>query len=150
MNKYEMMLELNVILEMCKEEAFLDVSKDSILSLSPIDDIDLLNYTWDEVDEAYILLERMGKFPIHIKSDTNINFLLSKIHKNGVLEANELSEISNFLDTIRDINIYKTKLEDNKIDYQCLENKTKELFCYDCGEFDFKKKSSLMLKGLSF
>lgn len=127
MNKYEMMLELNVILEMCKEEAFLDVSKDSILSLSPIDDIDLLNYKLDEVDEAYILLERMGKFPIHIKSDTNINFLLSKIHKNGVLEANELSEISNFLDTIRDINIYKTKLEDNKIDYQCLENKTKEL-----------------------
>ena len=109
MNKYETTLELNVILDKCKEEAFLEVSKQNIIDLQPINDIDLLNIKLDEVDEAYILLERMGKFPIHIKSDTNINYLLSKIHKNGVLEANELSEISNFLDTIRDINIYKLK-----------------------------------------
>ena len=75
MNKYEMMLELNVILEMCKEEAFLEVSKEAILNLKQIEDIELLNYKLNEVDESYILLERMGKFPIHIKSDTNINYL---------------------------------------------------------------------------
>jgi len=127
MNKYELLLELNVIFDMCKEEAFLDISKQLIDNLKPYSDITLLNYKLDEVDEAYILLERMGKFPIHIKSNTNINYLLTKIHKNGVLESYELSEISNFLDTIRDINIYKTKLDDNKIDYQYLENKTRDL-----------------------
>ena len=127
MNKHELILELNVILEKCQEEAFLEVSKESILNLEPINDIELLNYKLDEVDEAYILLERMGKFPIHIKSDTDINYLLTKIHKNGVLEATELSEISNLLDTLRDINIYKGKLEDNKIDFTCFENKTKEI-----------------------
>lgn len=127
MNKYETTLELNVILDKCKEEAFLEVSKQNIIDLQPINDIDLLNNKLDEVDEAYILLERMGKFPIHIKSDTNINYLLSKIHKNGVLEANELSEISNFLDTIRDINIYKLKLDDNNINYFYFDNKTIEI-----------------------
>ena len=127
MNKYELMLELDVILNMCQEEAFLNTSKYLIINSTPYEDINLLDYILNEVDEAYILLERMGKFPIHIKSDSNINFLLSKIHKNGVLEANELSEISNFLDTIRDIILYNNKLEDTKIEHSLFEIKVKEL-----------------------
>ena len=101
MNKYELMLELDVILNKCQEEAFLNTSKNLILNSTPYNDITLLDYILDEVDEAYILLERMGKFPIHIKSDSDINYLLTKIHKNGVLESNELAEISNFLDTTK-------------------------------------------------
>ena len=127
MNKYELMLELDVILNMCKEEAFLNTSKELIINSTPYEDIELLNYILDEVDEAYILLERMGKFPIHIKSDSNINYSLSKIHKNGVLEPNELSEISNFLDTIRDIILYNSKLEDTKIEHSLFETKVNEL-----------------------
>ena len=42
MNKYETTLELNVILDKCKEEAFLEVSKQNIIDLQPINDIDLL------------------------------------------------------------------------------------------------------------
>ena len=95
MNKYENTLELNVIFDRCVEEAFLESSKKMILNSNPINDLELLNYKLNEVDEALILLERMGKFPIHIKSSTDIEYLLTKIHKNGVLEANELSEISN-------------------------------------------------------
>ena len=100
MNKYELTLELDVIMNMLQEEAFLDCSKKVISNLEQINDIDILNYMLDEVDEALILLQRMGKFPIYIKSDSDIDYLLSKIHKNGVLEANELSEMSNLLDTI--------------------------------------------------
>ena len=127
MNKYELMLELNVILNMCKDEAFLNTSKDLIIDSTPYEDIDLLDYILNEVDEAYVLLERMGKFPIHIKSDSNINYSLTKIHKNGVLEAHELSEISNFLDTLRDIILYKNKLEDTKIEHSLFEIKVNEL-----------------------
>lgn len=127
MNKYENTLELNVIFDRCVEEAFLESSKKMILNSNPINDLELLNYKLNEVDEALILLERMGKFPIHIKSSTDIEYLLTKIHKNGVLEANELSEISNFLDTIRDIIIYQSKLDDYKIDHHYLDNKISSL-----------------------
>lgn len=127
MNKYELMLELDVILNKCQEEAFLNTSKNLILNSTPYNDITLLDYILDEVDEAYILLERMGKFPIHIKSDSDINYLLTKIHKNGVLESNELAEISNFLDTIRDIILYNNKLEDTKIEHSLFEVKVQEL-----------------------
>ena len=44
MNKHELILELNVILEKCQEEAFLEVSKEAILNLEPINDIELLKY----------------------------------------------------------------------------------------------------------
>ena len=127
MNKYELMLELNVILNMCQEEAFLKTSKDLIINSSPMNDIDLINYILNEVDESYILLERMGKFPIHLKSDSDIEYYLTKIHKNGVLESTELAEISNLLDTIRDILIYKNKLEDSKIEHPYFENKVSNI-----------------------
>ena len=127
MNKYELMLELNVILDKCKEEAFLFKSKDLIINSTPYNDIDLLNDKLNEVDEAYILLERMGKFPIHMKSDVDIHYLLSKIHKNGVLESYELSEIANMLDTIRDIKIYQNKLDDNKISSNYINSKINNL-----------------------
>ena len=51
MNKYETTLELNVILDKCKEEAFLEVSKQNIIDLQPINDIDLLN---DKLNEAVL------------------------------------------------------------------------------------------------
>ena len=127
MNKYEIMLELDVILNKCQEEAFLNTSKNLIINSTPYDDLTLLDYILSEVDEAYVLLERMGKFPIHIKSDSDINYSLSKIHKNGVLESNELAEISNFLDTIRDIIIYNNKLEDTKIEHPLFDVKVNEL-----------------------
>lgn len=116
MNKYELMLELDVILRMCEEEAFLNTSKELIINSNPINNLELLDYKLNEVDEAYVLLERMGKFPIHVKSDTNLTYILTKIHKNGVLDPFELAEISNFLDTIRDIILFNHKLIDTKID----------------------------------
>lgn len=127
MNKYEQMLELDVILNMLKEEAFLDSSKEKIDEATPINDIDTLNFMLDEVDEALILLERMGKFPIYIKQDSNIDYTLSKIHKNGVIEPLELAEIGNFLDTIRDLLVYQTKLDDAKIEHNYLSKKISNL-----------------------
>lgn len=125
MNKYELMLELDVIFNMLQEEAFLLSSKELILKSSPQDDLDILNQMLDEVDEALILLDRMGKFPIHIKSDSDIDYFLSKIHKNGVLEPTELAEVSNLLDTIRDLEIYNNKLIDANIDNRHIKEKIK-------------------------
>ncbi len=123
MNKYELMLEFNVILNMCQEEAFLETSKNLIINSSPLNDLELIEFILNEIDEAYILLERMGKFPIHLKHDSDIEYFLTKIHKNGVLESTELAEISNLLDTIRDILIYENKLDDAKINHSYFSNK---------------------------
>lgn len=125
MNKYELLLELDVIFNKLQEEAFLISSKEMILNSSPTDDLEVLNYMLDEVDEALVLLDRMGKFPIYIKSDSDIDFFLSKIHKNGVLEPIELAEISNLLDTIRDLEIYNEKLDDANISHNYIANKIK-------------------------
>lgn len=127
MNKYELILELNTILKLCSDEAFLEKSKEMILNGTSYNDIELLNYKLDEVDEAYILIERMGKFPIFIKSNTDINYLLTKINKNGVLEPLELAEITNLLDTIRDIINYEDKLMDFKIDHPLFSNNVSKL-----------------------
>lgn len=127
MNKFELILELNTILKLCSDEAFLDNSKQLILNGSFYDDIELLNHKLDEVDEAYILIERIGKFPIFIKSSTDINYLLTKVNKNGVLEPLELAEIANLLDTIRDIINYDNKLMDFKINHQLFSNNVLEL-----------------------
>lgn len=127
MNKYELLLELNVILDLCAEEAFLEISKDRILNSRYYNEINLLNQKLDEIDETFIIMERYGKFPIFIKSNSNISFSLTKISKNGILDCFELAEISNLLDTIRDIINYKNKLEDNKIVHQYFDNTINDL-----------------------
>lgn len=122
MDKYATMLEFNIIVNKLKEEVFLDYSKIIIDNSNFKNDIDEIRIMLDEVDEAFIILERMGKFPIYIKSDTNIEFLLNKVIKNGVLTNLELVQIGDFLDTIRDLIVYKNKLCDSKIDCFNLNN----------------------------
>ncbi len=122
MNKYALMLEFNTILDKLKEGCFLEYSKNIIDKLELKNDIDEIQVMLEEVDEAFIILERYGKFPIYIKSETNIEYLLNKIIKNGVLTALELVQIGDFLDTIRDFILYKNKLLDAKIECLNLNN----------------------------
>lgn len=127
MNKYQKLLEFDVILEMLDSNIFLNTSKTKCMNTPLYKDLETLNIELDKVDEASILLQRMGKFPIYIKSDSDINHYLSKIHKNGILSSFELADISGMLDTTRDIILYNDKLISSKIEAPLFNDKIKGL-----------------------
>ncbi len=122
MNKYYKILELDKIVEMLKEHLFLSVSKKKFDEIELINDIEELDYSLNEVDEATILVERMGRIFIHFSHGCDVSYLLSKVHKNGALESSELAEIMNFLDTIKDCLLYIERLDNAKIGYQYIQN----------------------------
>ena len=122
MDKYELMLEFNEIINKLKEEVYLDYSKHVIDDTQAMNDIDEINQELDLTDECLIILQRYGKFPIYFKSDSNIEYSLNKIHKNGVLSPIELAEMGNFFDSIRDTILYQEKLIDSKINANMLSN----------------------------
>ena len=125
-NKNYQMLELNKIIDKIIEYVDLDKSIDILEHIQAIDDIDVINRVLDEVNEALVLVNRMGKYSTYFKVD--ISYHLSKIHKNGSINALELSQIACFLDTIRDVFLYFDRLEDNKIESIYLKNRLNNLF----------------------
>ena len=125
-NKNYQMLELNKIIDKIIEYVDLDKSIDILEHIQAYDDIDTINRVLDEVNEALILVNRMGKYQTYFRTD--ISYHLSKIHKNGSISAVELSQISCFLDTIRDVFLYFDKLEDNKIESIHLNKRLENLF----------------------
>ena len=122
MNKYELMLEFNEIINKLKEEVYLDYSKKIIDETKAMNDLDEINNELNLTDECLIIIQRYGKFPIYFKNDTNIEYSLNKIHKAGVLSPFELAEMGNFFDSIRDSILYQEKLVDSKIDCNHLTN----------------------------
>lgn len=122
MDKYELMLEFNEIINKLKEEVYLDYSKKIIDETKAMNDLDEINDELNLTDECLIIIQRYGKFPIYFKSDTNIEYSLNKIHKAGVLSSFELAEMGNFFDSIRDSILYQEKLVDSKIECNHLTN----------------------------
>ena len=125
-NKNYQMLELNKIIDKIIEFVDLDKSINVLENIEAMNDIDLINQVLDEVNEALILVNRMGKYSTYFKVD--IAYHLSKIHKNGSISPMELSQISCFLDTIRDVFLYFDRLEDNKIESIYLRKRLDNLF----------------------
>ena len=114
MDKYAKLLEFDKILSQVAEEAVLSKSKDIILEGELSTELDILKYKLDIADEAVILKNRMGSIPIHFSDD--VGLYLSKVNKAGVLSEHELTCVSNFLDTIRDLFVYNEKLDNFKIE----------------------------------
>jgi len=113
-NKAKKVLEFDKIIELIKEEALLEKTKDMLDAMLPMSNIDAIRYALNEVDEAQMLINRMGRFSIYFHS--NVDYNISKVMKNGVLSVSELVEVGNFLDTIRDLYVYLEKLDTNKIE----------------------------------
>lgn len=112
-NKYYKILELDKIIELVKKETILPQSIKELDNLELFDNIEDIRIALDEVDEATILIQRMGRFPLYFHTD--IAYLLDKVHKYGVLTEEELLEIGNLLDTIKENLIYLEKLESAEI-----------------------------------
>lgn len=127
MNKYEKMLEFDVIINKLKNEVYLDYSKTIIDKTKFSTDLDEVNKNLNDTDEALILIQRYGKFPIYVKKDTDIEYSLHKINKNGILSPLELAEMGNFFDSVRDTILYKEKLEDANINCVNLKSYVEKL-----------------------
>ena len=115
MNKHYKTLELDKIIENVSSHIRLDKNLEIIETIKPSIDIDYLNEELDRVDQATKLIQRMGSFPLLFSIDlTNI---LIKANKFGVISVEELVQVGNLLDTIKEIYLYTEKLENANIDF---------------------------------
>jgi len=109
MNKYLRMLEFNKIIELLKKELVLNANIDRLDNMQFQEDLKDIELALNEVDEAVILQQRMGRNPIYFNVD--LSLILSKVSKSGVLSEEEVLAVGQLLDTIKDHIIYYEKLE---------------------------------------
>lgn len=108
MNKYWNILEFDKVIDEVKGEVRLDYNKDILDNIVLYEDIDEIRDYLEKVDEASKLILRMQKFPLYFNSD--INYILDKTKKFGVVTVEELLEVGKFLDSIKNIMIYEDSL----------------------------------------
>lgn len=113
MNKYHNIVEFNKIIELLQEEVFLDYNKRKLNEYVLSNDLEEIEKSLVEVEEATILIQRMQRFPLFFSSD--VEYLLKKVSKSGVLVESELLEIGRFLDTIKSNQMFYDSLVDSKI-----------------------------------
>jgi len=114
MNKYYKKLEFDQIINQLKDFAVNDVTKKAIDNLEPSNDLEYLNETLSQTDEALCIINRMERAPIMISS--NYEKLLNITSKGGILAAFELYETVKLYSTIKAnhkllINLQKEDIE---------------------------------------
>lgn len=114
MEKYHKMLELDKVLNEVITEMYLDWNKKTFLDTPLQNDLICIQHMLDEVDEAVMLSYRMGPFPLYFHQ--HVGLILSKANKSGVLSEEEVVNVGQLLDSIRDIHIYIEKCEQNDIE----------------------------------
>ena len=72
-NKYLKMLELDKIINDVIKEADLLKAKERLENIELMDGIDDIRLALNEVNEASILLNRYGKYPLYFSNDISIN-----------------------------------------------------------------------------
>lgn len=115
MNKHYKTLELDKVLDKVLEFIRLDKNKEVLYTLKPSNDLEYLNQELDRVDQAAKIIQRMGSFPLLFSMD--LNNILVKTSKFGVIIPEELVQVGNLLDTIKEIYLYTEKLENAHIEY---------------------------------
>lgn len=121
-----MILELNKVIDLVKEEVILEVNKEELSNIVLMNEIDDIRYALEETDEATRLVLRAHRFPLYFNSP--MDFYLSKIHKGGIVTLEELGEVGKFLDTIKNIIIYIVDLDNAEIACPYFKQNTTELF----------------------
>lgn len=136
-NKYYKTLELDKIFNLIKKHTILDKSDEQLDKNELLNNIEEIQYALDEVDEGTILIQRMGRFPLYFNSD--IKFLLDKVKKQGVLTADELLQIGNLLDSIKENYIYLDKLDNAEIEVEFFNQKILSMIYNKNLNLDIKK-----------
>lgn len=121
MNKYLKMLEYDKILNLVKKHLVLKTNYEILDNIELLDDVNEIEKALNEVDEAVILQQRMGRNPIYFSHD--LKDPLIKIHKGGVITEEELMYIGQMLDTIKDNYLYYEKLINSEINCEYFHKK---------------------------
>src|SRR5690554_13550 len=126
MEKYYIILELDKIIQKIQELCQLEETKTNLKNLKLLNDLDKINDTLAEVDEATILIQRMQRFPLYFKSD--LRKTLNLINKGYVINLDELLVIAKFLDTIKANQVYLDTIENLKIETKYFKKNVDKLF----------------------
>lgn len=126
MEKYYKILELDKIIQKIQELCQLEETKTNLKNLKLLNDLDKINDTLAEVDEATILIQRMQRFPLYFKSD--LRKTLNLINKGYVINLDELLVIAKFLDTIKANQVYLDTIENLKIETTYFKKNVDKLF----------------------
>lgn len=127
-NKYWNILEFDKIIDEVKKEVRLDYNKDILDNLTLFEDEEEIRDYMEKVDEASKLILRFDRFPLLFNSD--IDYILEKTKKYGVMSIEELLEIGKFFDTIKNIIIYNENLENALISHPYFEEKANKLIYF--------------------
>lgn len=127
-NKYWNILEFDKIIDEVKKEVRLDYNKDILDNLTLFEDEEEIRDYMEKVDEASKLILRFDRFPLLFNSD--IDYILEKTKKHGVMSIEELLEIGKFFDTIKNIIIYNENLENALISHPYFEEKANKLIYF--------------------
>lgn len=126
MEKYYKILELDKIIQKIQKLCQLEETKTNLKNLKLLNDLDKINDTLAEVDEATILIQRMQRFPLYFKSD--LRKTLNLINKGYVINLDELLVIAKFLDTIKANQVYLDTIENLKIETKYFKKNVDKLF----------------------
>ncbi len=113
-------LEFNVMKQKLAELSLSANVKSKITALTPYKNIEEVRYKLKETTEAKQIVLSLGNAPLAIMKD--IDTYLELAVKGGMLSAEELSEVSQFLGTCKKMKAYLKRAENNYIDLGCLGN----------------------------
>lgn len=96
-----------------------DLAKDKITKLQPFDDLDDLKLNQKYLDQAMQLIYKYGRLPIGYYND--IETLLSKANKDGMLFGEDFVQIVYLLNNVKEIINYLSdkELEENELIQLC-------------------------------
>ncbi|MDD3382176.1 MAG: endonuclease MutS2, partial [Bacilli bacterium] len=110
MDKYYKILEFDKIIELIKPFLRLNINKILIEETILSSDIQLVTTMLNEVDEASIIIKRVGENPIYFNDKVEKN--ISYASKNGLLSEKDIYDIGKFLDCIKDNQLFLDKVVD--------------------------------------
>lgn len=115
--KYIKTLEFDKILNMLKNEAACELTKEIISDLKPYSDFDNIIQEMEKTNDAYKLMIGFKLPQINFKS--NLNMIINKARLSAQLTISELLIVSNFLSEIQKLVRWKRQSENliTKIDY---------------------------------
>ncbi|MGD9604567.1 MAG: endonuclease MutS2 [Bacilli bacterium] len=126
MNKYYNLLELHKIVAILQDLVVIEQNKTFLSQIVLNNDLSIIQRMLDEVDEATIIIQRMGRFPLYFNQD--IAFILDLIHKGGSIVELDLAEIGKFLDTTKANILFLENMQVHNIICQLFEDYIKQLF----------------------
>lgn len=121
MNKYEKILELDKIIQKISEQVILEDNVDKLNELVLSDSLEEIELMLNEVEEASILRQRLGRISILFKS--SVKKSIEKTMKMGVLSTDELLQIGKFLDGLKGLYLYLDELTNYQINAPLFKEK---------------------------